>query len=116
MNSCRAGVHIWPTLVMNSMPLIHSAGVRFTSRAKACRWRTALSMISFMRGSGVVDIWATTTSVIDSGVYGCMAFSLGRRLYVRRELGLDLPAIVRVGLAIFNSEVKIPAYGRLVFC
>ncbi len=72
MNSWRAGVHIWPTLVMNSMPLIHSPGVRFTSRAKACRWRTAASMISFMRGSGVVDICSITASVIVSGVYSRM--------------------------------------------
>ena len=50
------GVQILPTMVMNSMPLIHSPGVKFTSRAKACRCFTAAAMISFMRGSGVVAI------------------------------------------------------------
>ena len=69
MNSCRAGVQAWPTLVMNSMPLIHSAGVRLTSRAKACRCRTAASMTSFMRASGVVAICSSTASVIVCGVY-----------------------------------------------
>ena len=46
MNSCRSAVHILPTAVMNSMPLIHSAGVRFTSRAKACRCFTAAAITS----------------------------------------------------------------------
>jgi hypothetical protein len=50
------------------MPTIHSAGVSFTSRAKACRCRTAASRISFMRGSGVVDICSMTASVMFSGV------------------------------------------------
>ena len=45
------------------MPVSHSAGVNRTSRAKACRWRTAASMISFRRGSGVFAICASAASV-----------------------------------------------------
>ena len=101
MNSWRAGVHIWPTLVMNSMPLIHSAGVRFTSRAKACRWRTAASMISFMRGSGVVDICSMTASVMFSGVYSRMDV-LPWVAAVASSLAAHL-AIVRAGSAPFNG-------------
>jgi len=46
MNSWRIGVQAWPTAVRNCRPWIHSAGVRSTSRAKACRCRTAASMIA----------------------------------------------------------------------
>ena len=75
MHSCRAGVQILPTAVMNSMPLIHSAGVRFTSRAKACRCFTAEAITSRIRGSGVVAIWSSTASVIVSGVSSRMRAS-----------------------------------------
>src|SRR4051812_20212011 len=60
---------------MNSMPLIHSPGVRFTSRANACRCFTAAAMISRMRGSGVVAICSITASVMVSGVNSRMTGS-----------------------------------------
>jgi hypothetical protein len=76
MNSCRAGVQILPTAVMKAMPLIHSAGVSFTSLANSCRCLTAQAMISFRRGSLVVAIWSSTASVMVSGVSSCMRLSL----------------------------------------
>ena len=66
---------------MNSMPLIHSAGVRLTSRAKAWRCLTADAMIVFRRGSGVVAIWSSTASVIVSGVSSRMRHSPSCRLF-----------------------------------
>ena len=73
-------------------------------------------MISFMRGSGVVAIWLTTASVMDSGVYGCMGVLPGPPAVCGASSVSTLPAIVRVRPAIFNSEVKMRAYGHIVFC
>src|SRR5207237_1069350 len=62
--------------VMKAMPVSHSAGVRFTSRAKACRCLTAASMISRSRASGVVAIWSSTAWVTVVSFRSCMASSL----------------------------------------
>ncbi len=83
--SCRSGEHILPAAVMNSMPLIHSAGVRLTSRAKAWRCLTADAMIAFRRGSGVVAIWSSTASVIVSGVNSRMRHSPDAGYFLRRR-------------------------------
>ena len=77
MNSWRNGVQAWPTAVRNWMPVSHSAGVSRTSRAKACRWRTAASMISFRRGSGVFAICASAASVTVYSSRSCMGRSSG---------------------------------------
>src|SRR5580698_1460016 len=46
------------------MPASHSASVNCTSRAKACRCRTRLVMISFSRGSGAASWRVSTASVM----------------------------------------------------
>jgi hypothetical protein len=71
---------------MNSMPLIHSAGVRLTWRAKAWRCLTADAMIVFRRGSGIVAIRSSTASVIVSGVNSRMHHSLTGFLFRCRLL------------------------------
>ena len=63
MNSWRAGVQVWPTLVRKPIAASHSSGVRLTSRAKSCMWRTRLAMTCFSRGSGVPLICSRTASV-----------------------------------------------------
>src|ERR1700686_3944145 len=63
MNSWRIGEHFCPTAVRKPIPVSHSSGVRSTSRANACKCRTAASMISLRRGFSVEDICSSTASV-----------------------------------------------------
>ena len=74
MNSCRNSVHFWPTAVRKPIACSHSSGVRSTSRANECKCRTRLDITSLKRGSGVVDIWSNTASVI--------VFSLTARIFL----------------------------------
>src|SRR4051812_28118918 len=54
MNSWRFSSHIWPTLVRNWMPAIHSASVGSTSLTKPCRCLTSEVTTWRRRGSGQV--------------------------------------------------------------
>src|SRR5690349_22995442 len=52
----------------NSTPTEYSCSVNFTSRAKACMWRTKDDAISRSRAFGAPSIAASTTSVTSSAV------------------------------------------------
>src|SRR5438876_2554317 len=68
INSWRFSSHIWPVLVRNWMPDIHSSWVGSTSRIKSCRWLTRLVITAFNLGLGACAMLSSTFWVICSSV------------------------------------------------
>src|ERR1700676_1489029 len=63
MNSCRLGVHFWPTRVRKSIAYSHSPKVRSVLRTKSCSDFTSSSIRNLTRGSGVSSKLRTTAAV-----------------------------------------------------
>src|SRR5882762_2734923 len=78
INSWRFSSHIWPVLVRNWIPDIHSSSVSSTSRIKACRWWMRLVMTSFNLGLDVCAMLSSTLRVSCSSVLSLIAWLLCR--------------------------------------
>lgn len=101
--TCRTSVHIWPTLVKNWMPVIHSSWLSRVSRAKSCTCWTSLSRIYFSLGSGHCPLISLTLSVMLSIVKSLSSgTSTSDGSIVRREKYGNLMK----QLAVFQSSVR----------
>ena len=106
MNSCRLGVHFWPTRVRKSIAYSHSAKVRSVLRTKPCNDFTNSSIRNLIRGfftSSKLWMTAAVSSVsLNWGIFACpwglclLMATLHQRAYQGKRDAIGTPRRFRL--------------------